>query len=133
MNNTKLFGILLGGVLVGIVVLATVITLLTREKSREITPAEANLCGELLKSEGEISCEDALKVAKSMYSGEITAISKANNLRLKTMPASEGIDSWRIVMMLDKPLQQEGKTGDEIVIVVARKTGEVTMPVRLVK
>lgn len=107
----------------------------TPAKNGAATLGELVLCKDFQKTEGEIACEDALNIAKARYAGKITRIVRANNLRPKTSEPTpnKGIDSWLIYMLLDKPIQQEGRTGDNVAIVIARKTGEVVIPARLLK
>jgi len=84
----------------------------------------ATLCKEFQKVEGEISCEEAIRIAEAKYGGKVQSILQGSNLHKKGDITSEGKEVWRLDILLDKPIQKEQEIFDSARLYLDRKTGE---------
>lgn len=75
---------------------------------------------------GEISCSQAIDKALSLYPGKVTDIVMASNLKKSDQgPNEPGIQAWRIAILLDQPVEENGETMTSIRITLDRATGNV--------
>ena len=83
----------------------------------------AYLCKEFQKAEGEISCEDAISIAKKKYAGTVQKISPG--VFHKTENAQpQGVGVWIIEINLNKPIVRNNRTFDRTRLFLRRDTGE---------
>lgn len=83
----------------------------------------ATLCKEFQRVEGEITCEDALSIAKKKYSGTVQKISSGTFHKTED-GQSPGIGIWRIELKLTKPIIRNNNSFDKTRLFLRRDTGE---------
>lgn len=128
--------IVLGGLILGFVYWfqyvkpkAEVLTQLKIEKEASLSfPEEKPLpsCEEFPKIEGEISCEEAIKIAQAQYPGEIKIIEKQVAFwPVGVLPEVEIMEKevWLIGINLKKPIKMHEKELKSIKVFVDKETG----------
>ena len=88
-----------------------------------------NLCVGLQNTEGEISCEEAIGIALKVHNGKLISISKDDDYspKVPTLKDVTQTDVWRITLLLDKPIEKDGKLAEKAIIAVERKTGDIIL------
>lgn len=124
-------------VILSIVLIAGIITILllpktatapTKTSTPTLTPKAPPICVQFKGREiaGEISCSQAIDKALSLYSGTVTEIVMANNLKKSDQGPNElGIQAWRIAILLDKAVEENGETMTSVRITLDRENGNV--------
>lgn len=92
-------------------------------KKSSVTLGELVLCKDFQKTVNEISCEDALGIAKQKYSGIVQKISKSI-FRTEKDAQSPETDIWRIEIRLNLPIVKNNKVFDGVRLLLRRETGE---------
>lgn len=83
-----------------------------------------NLCRDFQKTEGEISCEQAIGIATAKYPGKAQSVSPARTLPQKDSPNSTVKNMWRVDLLLDTPLKKDQDIFESARIFIDRISGE---------
>lgn len=81
------------------------------------------LCAEFPSVSGEISCQEAVRIALARYKGGLEAIDQGSGLR-EVDSASPGQDVWIIEINLDAPIEKEGEVFGVMAVFLDKETGE---------
>ncbi len=83
------------------------------------------LCKDFPTVSSEVGCKEAADKALSLYKGTVTDIVMANNLKKSGDKNQQGIQAWRIAILLDKPVEENGEVMTSIRITLDRQNGNV--------
>ncbi len=101
----------------------------TNAASVSTVPAQnyKELCGKYPKTAGEVSCEEAAKLALKSYKGEVYDIKLAKSEIPKGPGRYEWKDVWILKVKLEKTieLKQIKEKADNLELFIDRKTGEL--------
>jgi len=93
-----------------------------KEQKPELTTsdtASSKMCSGFAQAPGEISCDEAIRIAQAKYNGKVQSLSRG------TMGGKEGSkDMWRIDLLLDEAVTKGQEVFNGARIYLDRKTGE---------
>lgn len=81
------------------------------------------LCKDFPKIEGEITCDDAIRIATTKYPGIVREVFPENNFRFSSSDET-GRDLWRLEIKLNIPIEIDQATLNGVRLFLDRKSGK---------
>jgi len=99
-----------------------------KEQKPELTASDttaSKMCSGFAQAPGEISCQEAIRIAQAKYGGTTQAILQGSGFPKKDNGSSSAMRSfWRIEILLENPITKDQETFNGARSYIDRETGE---------